>query len=109
MSKKIKNILNRLYTLDSGLKDYEKELEGMVGKFIEIYPPTKFDDDFIKTLHKELIEKEYDFEEIARKFSAANKKPITNLKVIQYSFYILGSIALAIILITALAYYQGSR
>ncbi len=105
MSKKIKKILSRLYTIDGSLKEYEKELKALLVKFIEEYPLSKFDDDFLKTLHKELIEKEYDFEKIAKKFSEANKKPVTNFKVIQFSFYILGAIALAIILITAITYY----
>jgi hypothetical protein len=105
MSKKIKKILNRLYVIDSGLKDYEKELKVMLRKFINVYPPTKFDDDFLKTLREELVEKEYDFEKIVKKIDAANKKTVTNVDIIKFSHYILGAIALAIILMTAIAYY----
>ena len=106
MSRKIKKILNKLYSIDDGLKDYEKELKKFIGKLVDVYPPTKFDDDdFLRTLHKEVVDKEYDFEKIVKKIDVTDARPVSGFRMVQSSYRILGGIMLAVILMTAVTYY----
>lgn len=53
--KKIKDILEDLYALDGGLRDYEEELKKLIEKLLTAKPDVEFDDGFKEKLRMDLL------------------------------------------------------
>jgi len=72
-NKKIRDILEDLYAIDSGFKVHEKELKILIERILELKPSVQFDDQFKEKLKIKLLAKIVEIKE-------EEKAPIFNLK-----------------------------
>jgi len=91
----LKIILDDLYAVDQGLRQYEKELESIIRDIIELEPEIKFDENFRLRLRARLMEK------AARLQESPTEKKIAWQGIFgrKFSYALAGALALALIVI----------
>lgn len=97
----LKNILEELYILDPGLKNYELELIGLITKMKDIKPDTKFDSVFAAELKEKIMAQS------KMAFKNSNKK-IFNFNFMNKKLFVAtGSFALVgIVVLVFFVYHQ---